>query len=244
MVHFTRIRWHMQQQRRGYSKVTNNTNRNGFVKSLINTAITREGLQDAQKTFIKIKKVADKKVIKVVNNRLRSTVLVSFTESKLNCSMEVEVFFKKYRKNTIEQYGLPCKDTVVRNYDLSKKIDCEDFVRDIEEHMAVTPSNLKTINEALPVKMKNFTEIGKDSLYALEIHNSTIVKNKDDLRNSVIELLLVSNQCEMNFNVNVNDIIHHNDISELVGMYVVLNYKHAVKIKTKEEILRSYKVEE
>ena len=44
--------------------------------------------------------------------------------------------------------------------------------------------------------------------------------------------------------VNVNDIIHHNDISELVGMYVVLNYKHAFKIKTKEEILRSYKVEE
>lgn len=244
MVHFTRARWHMQQQRRGYSKVSGTTNRNGFVQSLISAAITREGLQDAQKTFIKIKKVADKKVIKIVNNRLRSTVLVSFIESKLNTSMEVEVYFKKYRKNTIEQYGLPCKETIVKTYDLSNKIDCDNFVLDIENHMAVTPANLKTINEQLTVRMKDFNYITKDSLFAMEIHSSKIIKNKDDPLNSLIELLLVSNLYETNFTIKVSDIIHHNDITDLIGMYVVFNYKYAFKIKTKDEILRSYKLED
>ncbi len=243
MVHFTRARWHMQQ-RRGYSKVTETNNRNGFVQSLISAAITRDGLQEAQKTFIKIKKVADKKVIKIVNNRLRSTVLVSFIESKLNTSLQVEVFFKKYRKNTIASYGLPCKETVVKTYDLANKIDCDNFVTDIEEHMAVTATNLKTINEQLPVRMKDFQAITNDSLFAMEIHSSKIVRNNEDPLNSHIELWLVSNLYETNFTVKVSDIINHNDITDLIGMYVVFNYKYAFKIKTKDEINRSYRLEQ
>ena len=230
-------------QRRGYSHVSSNNHFNtDIVTGLLNTAITREGLQDSQKSFIKRKRNDDTQIVKVVNNRLRSTVVITYAVSKLNKNRVINVFFKRYRKNTVEQFGQPCRETLEKNYDLNKMQDTIDFVKDVEEHMRVTPSNLKTVNEKLPVRMKGFKTINKDTLYGLEIYAYKVKKNPNDVLNSIIELSLISDNYETTFDVKVADIINYNDITNLVGMYIVMNHKGSYKIKTKQDILTSYEV--
>ena len=60
--------------------------------------------------------------------------------------------------------------------------------------------------------------------------------------NSFIELSLISDNYETTFDVKVADIINYNDITNLVGMYIVMNHKGSYKIKTKQDILTSYEV--
>lgn len=234
---------HTVAQRRGYSHIgRNNYYTPDIVVGLLNTAITREGLQDSQKSFLKRKRNGNLQIVKVVNNRLRNTVIITYAISKLNDSKVVDVYFKRYRKNTVEKFGQPCRETIERRYDLNVMGDNIQFVRDVEDHMRVCPENLKTVTEALPIRVKGFKEIRRDSLYAFEIYAFDVVKNQEDPLNSYIDLALVSDKMERNFRIKVRDIVNYNDIESLVGMWIVVNYKDSFKIKNKEDILTNYSV--
>lgn len=212
-----------------------------LVFELLGNAINRNDLPPNQKSFLKRKTNGDLRIIKVVNNLLRSTIVVTFTPSVLNRERTVEVFFKRYRKNTVAQFGQSCRMTSTSTYNLLNIEDTYRLVADVETHMAVVPENLKTINEALPIRIEGFTSITEDSLYAFEIHAFDVIACDNPLEGS-IELSLVSNQMVKDFTIKIVDILNFNNISELIGKFVVLNYKGAFKIKSKDEIYSSYNV--
>lgn len=231
-------------RRKGYMNVQapkSNTTRD-IVSGLLTTALTRDGLENSQQCFLKKKRNDDLRIIKVVNNLLRNSVIITYVISKLNNNKVIDVYFKRYRKNTIEKFGQPCRITVNKRYDLDTMQDCNDFVKDIEEHMRVCPENLKTINEALPLRISGFSEIGTDTLYAMEIYDFHLNTNRAFPLESTIDLSLVSDKFTKDFTINVKDIITYTEISELVGKWLVFNYKGAFKIKDKEDLHQSYNV--
>jgi hypothetical protein len=219
----------------------NSDSTDNLVHELLGNAINRNDLPPNQKSFLKRKTNGDLRIIKVVNNLLRSTIVVTFTPSVLNRERTIEVFFKRYRKNTVDQFGQSCRVTSTSSYNLLNIEDTYRLVSDVEKHMAVVPENLKTINEALPIRIGDFTQISEDSLYAFEIHAFDVVPSENPLEGS-IELSLVSNQMVKDFTIKISDIVYFNDISDLIGKFVVLNYKGAFKIKNKDEIFSSYNV--
>lgn len=208
----------------------------------IKVLVTRDDHVNQQRTFVK-KKVNDNlTIVKVVNNLLRSTVIVTYARSSYNNSMVVDVHFKRYRHNTVEQYGMPCRITSADSYNLAIEAERERFANDVGFHMRVTPDNLKTVKENLPVRLSGFDTIEDDCLYAMEIFEFKIVHDPNDRLNSMIELSLVNDVTTMDKTIRVRDIVNFNDINDLVGRYFVTNYKGAYKIKTKEEILQAYTV--
>lgn len=233
--HFSRGNNHNRHSR------DNSDSTGNLVFELLGNAIDRKDIPPNQKSFLKKKINGDLCIIKVVNNLLRSTIVVTFTPSILNRERTVEVFFKRYRKNTVAQFGQSCRMTSSTTYNLLNIEDTYRLVSDVETHMAMVPENLKTINEALPIRIEDFTHITEDSLYAFEIHAFDVLPSDNPLEGS-IELSLVSNQMMKDFTIKIADIIYFNNISELIGKFVVLNYKGAFKIKSKDEIYSSYNV--
>lgn len=217
------------------------SNTDNLIFDLLNTAINRDSKNGNHRSFLKRKTNGDLQITKVVNNVLRSTVVVTYVPSILNQQKTVSVFFKRYRMNTVEKFGQSCRETHESIYNLLDIEDSFRFVQDVQKHMAVVPENLKTINEALPVRMSNFSSIEKDTLYAFEIHAFDIVTNSEPL-GGMIEMTLVSDKMTKDFSIKISDIISFNNISDLIGKWVVLNYKGAFKIKTKDEIYSSYNV--
>lgn len=235
----------MPQVRRGYKRVANQSFPyadpvSGFVKS----AIERSKHDDHAERliFIKPKRNGDLQIIKVVNNMLRNTVLITYPHSRLNESLIVTVDYKRYRHNTIDRFGQPCRDTERKSYDLRITQQQFQFVKDVEEHMRICPENLKTANSALPLRIQGFDHIGEDSLYAMEIHAFNVIKSEDGALESVIDMSLASDNFTRDFAIKVKDIINFNDISKLVGKWVVFNFLGAFKIKTKEELGKSYRL--
>ena len=228
-------------QGRIYRERESSDGSDNLIFDLLNTAINRSDLPPNQKSFLKRKSNGNLRIIKVVNNLLRSSIIVTYTPSLLNRQKTIEVFFKRYRKNTVDQFGQSCRVTTAEVYDLMQITDTYRLVSDVEKHMTVVPENLKTITEVLPVRIDGFTSIGQECLYAFEIHAFDIVPNNKPLEGT-IELSLVSDQMVKDFTVSIADIINFNNISELIGKWVVLNYKGAFKIKSKDEIYSSYNV--
>ena len=212
-----------------------------LVFELLGRAINRNDLPPNQKSFLKKKTNGSLRIIKVANKLLRSTIVVTFTPSILKRERTVEVFFKRYRKNTVAQFGQSRQMTSTATYDLLNTQDVSRLQEDVEIHMAVVPENLKTINEVLPIRIEGFTSITEDSLYAFEIHAFEVIPAEKPLEGS-IELSLVSNQMVKDFTIRIADIINFNTIEDLIGKFVVLNYKDAFKIKSKDEIYESYNV--
>lgn len=231
------------QRRHGYRPAVQQSfpyvdNVSGLVKSAI--IRSNEYGDEGKHTFIKRKRNGDLQIIKVVNNLLRNTVLITFPHSRLNQSKEIDVDFKRYRHNTVERFAEPCRETVRKRYDLNIPTHAFQFVADIEEHMKICPENLKTTNDPLPLKMGGFDHISDDTLYAMEIHAFDVIPNEEDRMESVIDMSLASDSFMRDFTVKVKDIINFNDISKLVGQWVVFNFKDAFKIKSKEELQSSY----
>ena len=222
--------------RRGYVPISSQKQFHDTIEKLIKSAITRESGGDHQKAFLKRKRNDDMNILKIVNSYLRSSIIITFIESALNQSRTVNVFFKRYRHNTIDQFGLPCRTVRVQTYDLDKVYDCVDFVHDIEAHMRYEDSNLKTVNSALPLRVNDFEDIKDDSLYALEIYNFNVSPDPRDPMESDIELALTSDKMQKDLTIKVKDIINFNSIEDLVGKWVVLNHLGAFKIKTKQEL--------
>lgn len=212
------------------------------VSGLIKSFTLRSQQENQSPTFVKRKRNGELQIIKVLNNLLRNTVLITYPLSRLNESNLVTVDFKRYRHNTVDQFGQPCRDTERKSYDLSIPQQAFQFVADLEEHMRICPENLKTVNTALPLRMKGFDTIGTDSLYAMEIHAFNVVKHEGGALEATIEMSLASDMLERNFTVPVKDIINFNDIAHLVGKWVVFNFKDAFKIKSKEELKSSYRL--
>jgi hypothetical protein len=233
------------QKRHGYKPVANQSW--PFVdpvSGLVKSAIDRSQKQDqlARNTFIKRKSNGDLQIVKVVNSLLRSTVLITYPRSHLNESKIVVVDYKRYRHNTVDQFGQPCRDTERKSYDLNVPQQAFQFVADVEEHMRISPENLKTNNVALPLRMHGFDHIGEDSLYAMEIHAFNVIKSDEGALESVIDMSLASDNFTRDFAIKVKDIINFNDISKLVGKWVVFNFRDAFKIKSKEELQSSYRL--
>lgn len=210
----------------------------GLVKSAISRS-TGDNQQDRH-TFIKRKRNGELQIVKVVNNLLRNTVLITYPYSQLNESNIVDVDFKRYRHNTVDQFGQPCRETIRKTYDLSIPQESFRFVRDVEEHMRICPENLKTINEALPLRMSGFDHIDNDTLYAMQICAFDVIKSDEGPLEATIDLSLASDRLTRDFAIKVKEIINFNDISKLVGQWVVFNFKGAFKIKSKDELRLSY----
>lgn len=236
-----------RQARHGYQQVA----RQSFpfvdpVSGLVKSAIERSQKKDqlSEHTFMKRKRTRDSElqIVKVVNNLLRSTVLITYPLSRLNESKIVVVDYKRYRHNTVEHFCQPCRDTERKSYDLAIPQQAFQFVDDVEKHMRICPENLKTTNSALPLRMEGFDSIGEDSLYAMEIHAFDVHKNPDDSLESTIDMSLASDRFTRDFTIKVKDIINFNEISELVGKWVVFNFRDAFKIKSKEELKSSYRL--
>ncbi len=235
----------VSQRRHGYKPVANQSwPYSDPVSGLVKSAIERSQKQDqlAQNTFIKRKSNGDLQIVKVVNNLLRNTVLITYPRSTLNESRIVVVDYKRYRHNTVDQFGQPCRDTDRKSYDLGIPQQSFQFVADVEEHMRICPENLKTTNVALPLRMHGFDHIGDDSLYAMEIHAFNVIKSEDGAMESVIDMSLASDNYTRDFAIKVKDIINFNDISKLVGKWVVFNFRDAFKIKSKDELKLSYRL--
>lgn len=234
---------HGGANRHGFNNIQGGHRQQGdLVRGLLSTAITREGLANPQQSYIKRKRNEDLQIVKVVNNLLRNTVVVTYTVSKLNVSRVVDVYFKRYRRNTVDKFCEPCRETIDKRYNLALKEDCERFVLDVEEHMRVCPENLKTVNEALPLRVAGFDAIGQDTLYALEIHAFDVRRDATDALESTIEMSLASDRMTKDFSIKVRDIVNFNKIEELIGKWVVMNSKGAFKIKSKNELQHSYNV--
>lgn len=236
---------HSVVHRRGYNNITTTPHHSinqDILTGLLTSAILKDGLEDTQMSFIKKKRSGHLQIVKVVNNLLRNTVVVTYPMSKLNSRKLINVFYKRYRRNTVDKFGYPCRETVEKTYDLERMTECVRLVVDVEKHMRVCPDNLKSVNEALSVRMHGFEEVGTDCLYAFQIYAFDIVRDKEDPMNSIIELSLASDLMTRDFSIRVRDIVNFNDISQLVGNWVVMNYKGAFKIKSKEEIYASYNV--
>ena len=100
----------VSQRRHGYKPVANQSwPYSDPVSGLVKSAIERSQKQDqlAQNTFIKRKSNGDLQIVKVVNNLLRNTVLITYPRSTLNESRIVVVDYKRYRHNTVDQFGQP-----------------------------------------------------------------------------------------------------------------------------------------
>lgn len=227
--------------RRGYQQVANQRwPYVDMVSGLVKSATERAGYDQDKRTFIKRKRSADLQIIKVVNNLLRNTVVITYPHTRLNGQTTVDVDFKRYRHNTVDQFGQPCRDTVRKQYNLSNPQHSFQFVKDVEEHMRICPENLKTVNTALPVRMHGFEEIGDDALYAMEIYAFEVHPSSAGPMETTIDLSLTSDMITRDFTIKVKDIINFNDISKLVGQWIVFNFKGAFKIKTKDELKASY----
>ncbi len=232
-----------KQHRRGYRRVDGQRwPYVDVVGGLVTSAISLQNQKETENpSFIKRKSNGDLRIVKVVNNLLRNTVVITYLFSELNPSMVIDVDFKRYRRNTVDKFGQPCCDTVRKRYDLDSPQQSFAFVRDVEEHMRICPDNLKTNNEQLNLRMHGFDHIGEDSLYAMEIYSFDLIPSENGVAlESSIELLLASDRFTRDFTIKVKDIINFNDISTLVGQWVVFNFKDAFKIKSKEELKASY----
>lgn len=223
------------------SQYNTNDSCDNLIFDLLNNAIRRSGLPIYQQSTLKRKNKGDLKIIKVLNNLLRNTVVLTYHHSFLNKEKTVEAFFKRYRKNTVDKFGQPRRVTQTAVYNLLDIKDTYRLVEDVEKHMAILPENLKTINDQLNVRISDFTEITRDSLFAFEIYGFEIKPSEKPL-DGYIELSLVSNKMEKDLTIKISDIINFNNISELIGKWIVINYKGAFKIKTKDEIFNSYNI--
>lgn len=228
--------------RRGYNKINDKQIFCGdVVRSLIAAALSKNKRHEMyNKDYIKLIEKGDLQLVKIVNNILRSSVIVSYPISKLNKIMMVKVYFKRYRKNTIDKFCYPNNKVYIRSYNLDLMLDCDRFVKDIENHMSITQDNLRSINRPLPLKLKGFEEIGRDSLYGFEIYSFDLNRNEEDPINSEIQLHVMNDLVEKDVTVKVNEIVNFNKISDLVGKYYVTNYKGAYKIRNKDDLPRSY----
>lgn len=221
--------------------------KDSLIIKLMKKVINKDYLPFAERAYIKKKWNGNVKIIKMVNSLLRNTVVVTYPPSTLNSDKKIEVHFKHYRENTVDKFGQTCREIEVVKYDLSEHSQCQKFIKKMELHMAVTPENSKIVNEALPVLVSGFDKIEEHTLYAMEIHACNIERSehsddKEDVFKSKLDLVLASDTMAMDFQIKVEDIVNFNNISDLVGKWMIFNYKGAFKIKNKEEMNAIYDV--
>ena len=226
--------------RHGYKKKITNTAT--VVSSVLNDYIAWAERERIDTLFVKQTISNGIRMFKLVNNKLRSTILVRLKESKLNRLDRATVIFKRYRRNTVEDFGQPRHQVEQRDYDLTKFEESALLFEHIKEHMVCEPWNLKTLEEPLEVRMQGFEKIDAKTLFAFEIYDFQITKNETEPMESKVTLSLMSDLMSHEIELVLKDIVNFTDIEGLVGKWVVINHKGASKIKAKAAIVLDYKV--